>query len=181
MKKVLVIFSSILLALLVVLGIQFSIFNGAYTNTESGLQKWKMKILFWDFDEPPMDEYGIAGRWICAHMRECQGKWVKGALGVGASVREYWPPLILNVAKGMEISVIRNQTAVLSKADLIEKDKQGRTLFHWLSVHPDRVNAKELIEYISDSKNIDITNLRDIDGLNPGDWADNCSQSDIVG
>lgn len=172
MRKALITFSILLLVPLVILGVQFSIFNGAYTNTECGLQKWKTKILFWDFGESPIDEYGVAGRWLCAHRRECRGEWEKGALG--ASESEYWPSLNLNAAKGIEISEIRNQTAGLPKAALIKKDKLGRTVFHWLSVHPEKAKAGELIENIVSSKDIDIKNLTDNDGLSPVDWAGNC-------
>jgi len=165
-KLVISLFSVIVLTVVV----QFVFINGAYSNIECGTQKWVLKVLFFDFGEPPMDEYGISERWSCAHEKKCGNEWERKALGSGDS--NYWPKLHLSVAKGTSIEVLKNNLEQLDEGELEQRDALGRSVLHWMAVHSNKKGSIALFDSLSAS--VDLTQLKDNDGLTPKDWLNSC-------
>lgn len=157
-------------AIVLIVVVQFVFVNGAYSNIECGTQKWVLKILFFDFGEPPMDEYGISERWSCAHEKKCGNKWERKALGSGDS--DYWPSLHLLIAKGTSIEVLKSNLEQLDEGELEQLDALGRSVFHWMAVHSNKKVSIELFNTLS--MNVDLTRLKDNDGLTPKDWLNSC-------
>lgn len=58
---------------------------------------------------------------------------------------EYWPYIHLKIAKGMDLNMIRGEIEDGLEENGSQQDGLGRTVFHWLSVHPDQVTAKSIV------------------------------------
>lgn len=168
MRTIILISVIFVVAIIVTLCIQlFQI--GVYHDGRCGAQKWERHLLWMDFGEPDYDEYGIEERWIEAHRVPCKHIWIKGPLEQDSGA--YWPPLHLAIAEGRPLPQIRHQIAQANRQTLFKKDRLGRTIMHWLVIHPDVRGSKLLIdELVRRGLNLD---GRDSNGLSPRDWQAN--------
>lgn len=147
--------------------------NGAYHCGRCGIQKWKLNLLWMDFGEPPQDEYGIEGRWLCAHDVDCDHIWLEGPLEESANA--YWPALHLMIAKGEDAESIAAKIKEMTDAELQDQDALGRSIMHWLVVYPLQGDRNRLIE-IAKSRGVDMA-VADLAGLTPKDWQTQCFEA----
>ena len=162
----------VFLVLGLILVIQF-MGNGAYNCGRCGLQKWGTKFLWVDLSVPPEDEYGIAKCWEYVHKNPCDHIWLNGPLGKTES--KYWPPLHLAFASSYfasatdrELDKLNKLIVNLSNDELLKKDVLGRTILHWLVVHPD-VEVRNSLKQVLIERGLSM-DTKDQDGLSPRDW-----------
>lgn len=169
MKKLLIILVLLASIVISVVSYQFAFVNGGYSNIECGTQQWYLRILWMSFDELPIDEYGIEERWKSAHKKKCSDTWERFALGAEGS--RYWPEIHLMIAKGVSINLIREKIKLSTTSELNKQDALGRTVLHWLAIHPNskesEILSNELVE-----RNL-VKPLKDNEGLYPIDWKKN--------
>ena len=170
MKRIAVRISvSCLVLMAIFLAVQISL-NQPIHCGRCGIQKWEFYILWFDLADPCLDEYGTVGRWKCAHRSECDHIWLDGPLGREDS--EYWPALHLHVAKGGDLAKIEYSLRDLNASSVSATDALGRTLLHWLVMHPD-VEGRDRLVGLLVEHGLSMESL-DIDGLSPIDWRRNC-------
>ncbi len=136
-----------------------------------GSQKWESYLLGIDL-ETDYDEYGIAERWAKAHKQPCDHLWIRGPMGEFAD-EKYWPPLHFAIAVGRDISLLRASIRAASNAELSRRDALGRSVLHWLVVHPDAAERESMIQEVV-TRGLSMDD-KDSDSLTPRDWASNYS------
>lgn len=140
-----------------------------------GVQKFD-RTLFW-FDglsEPAYDEFGIEKRWVCAHDRVCEHIWVDGGLAGPSTERSQsndscWPRLHFLAAS--PLTVKRRLSEAIEgagEAEVSRRDCVGRTILHWIAIHPDR-DLRDTLWMTVVGKGVD-PHARDGDGLTAQQW-----------
>ena len=131
-----------------------------------GAQMWKRSVFWIDVNDHSYDEFSIVDRWSRAHATPCEHIWLNGTIEQDSSA--YWPPLHLAVAQGRPIGQIREIINIAEPEELVRKDVLGRTILHWLVIHPDTEGGAELArELIQIGLDID---EEDADGLSAMEW-----------
>lgn len=145
-----------------------------YHDGRCGTQQWIRWILIFDHSERDYDEFAIAERWAKAHDAPCKHIWVKGPLYAGAS--PHWPPLHFSIAAGARIDRIRREIGDADRKALFHTDPLGRSIMHWLAIHPD-IHGREILinELLDQGLSFDLKNN---DGLSPRDWQSNSLRSE---
>jgi hypothetical protein len=130
-----------------------------------GTQKYERHFFGLDLTEEDDEEYSIRERWTQAHEKPCQHLWVRGSLEDDGA---YWPKLHFLTAIGQPIAELEKTIDATSTEALRKKDKLGRTVLHWLVIHPDRHGRQHLIDKLV-NRGLSLDE-KDGDGLSPRDW-----------
>ena len=147
--------------------------NGAYICGRCGTS-WTVAHFLWlDLSDPPYDEYGIEERWLRAHRQNCEHIWIRRE--GDAVTNAYWSPLSFAIASGVDLAKLSPELLTMDAQALRKRDAMGRTIMHWLVVHPNVQKREELITALV-AKGASLED-KDNDGLSPIDWAHNAELS----
>jgi hypothetical protein len=141
--------------------------NGVYHDGRCGAQQWRHNYLWLDFSERDYDEFGIEETWRSAHRQPCHHLWLPGVLELDGG--KYFPRLQWKAAVGIHVADLVDLIRSASDAELRHKDALGRTVLHWLVVHPDVEHRQQAID-LAVARGLGMDE-KDAGGLSPRDWA----------